>query len=72
MAKINPKRSYKTVKVDTDFAKEMKELAKFRYFKGLEKVKEPSLPEITRLLRRTNSYKGSIFELKTKPRKEEI
>ena len=58
-------------RTDPEFIREMKELAKFRYFKNLEK-KEPSLAEMTRLLRRTDAWKQGIIELKTKPRKENI
>ncbi len=47
----------------------MKELAKFRYLKNLEK-KEPSTAEMTRLLRRTDAWKQAQFELKNKPRRE--
>ena len=52
---------------DPDFIKEMKELAKFRYFKNLEK-KEPSNSEMTRLIRKTDAWKNVVWELKTKPR----
>ena len=58
-----------TTKADKDFIREMKDLAKFRYFKNLSK-KEPSLPKMTNLLRRTDGYKQSLFELKTKSEKE--
>jgi hypothetical protein len=69
--KVNILKKYTTTKVDADFMKEMKELAKFRYFKNLEK-KEPSFPEMTRLARRTLSWQGVKNELSTKPRKENI
>jgi len=54
---------------DPDFVKEMKELAKFRYFKNLEN-KEPSLAEMTKITRRTNAWKKVVWELKTKTRGE--
>ena len=57
-------------RTDPDFIKEMKELAKFRYLKNLEK-KEPSAAEMTRLLRRTDAWKLAQFELRTKPRRED-
>jgi len=60
----------KVIRNDPEFIKEMKELAKFRYMKNLEN-KEPSLSEMTRLLRKTNGWKMGVFELKTKPRKED-
>jgi len=56
---------------DPDFVKEMKELAKLRYFKNLEK-REPSFSEMTRLVRRTPGWQQVIFDLKTKPRKENV
>jgi len=71
MAIINPKRKSEITRADTGFIKEMKELAKLRYFKNLEK-KEPSISEMTRLLTRTNAWKQAGFELKTKPRKEDL
>lgn len=71
MAIINPIRKWTTQKVDTNFATEMRELAKERYMKNLEK-REPKLPEMTRLLRKTTSWKNVMLELKTKPRKEDI
>jgi len=54
-----------------DFVKEMRELAKMRYFNNLAK-KEPSLAEMTALLRRTKGWSLSKQELKTKPKKENL
>jgi len=71
MAKINPKRKSEITRADVEFIKDMRELAKFRYFKKLEK-KEPTFSEMTRLLRRTDGWKQAGFELKTKPRKENL
>lgn len=71
MALINSKKKYTTGKMDSDFEVEMRKLAKQRYFSNLAK-KEPSLAEMTRLLRRTRGYKTSLFELQTKPKKEDI
>ena len=71
MANINRKIISKVSRVDPEFEKEMRELAKFRYMKNLEK-QEPKLSEMTRLLRRTDAWKQGIFELKTKPRKEDL
>jgi hypothetical protein len=69
MAKINPQRKWTTQKMDKTFAETMKQLAKERYTKNLEK-KLPSIPEMTRLLPRTNAWQQAVFELKTKPRRE--
>ena len=71
MAIIGKQRRSEIARTDPDFIKEMKELAKFRYVKNLEK-KEPSTAEMTRLLRRTDAWNQAKFELKTKPRKEDI
>ena len=71
MALLNKKNKSMVSRADTDFVKEMKELAKFRYFKNLEK-QEPKFPEMTRLLRRTDAWKQAILELKTKPRRENL
>ncbi len=71
MADRNKQKTYTTVKIDVDFKKEMKELAKFRYFQNLAK-KEPSLTEMTRLVRRSPSWKNVIFDLRTKPKKEDV
>lgn len=69
MANMNNKNRTKILRSDPQFIKQMRELAKFRYFKNLEK-KEPTDAEMTRLLMRTDSWKNAIFELKTKPRRE--
>jgi len=71
MANMNNKKKTKLLRSDPKFAKEMKELAKFRYLKNLEK-KEPTSAEMTRLIMRTDSWKNTLFELKTKPRRENI
>jgi bisphosphoglycerate-dependent phosphoglycerate mutase len=71
MAKICPKRSYTTEKVDIDFKKEMKELAKFRYFNKLAN-KEPSIPEMTRLVRRSPYWQNVVYNLRTKQKKEDL
>lgn len=72
MRKIRNKKG-KTILVrsDPEFVKEMRELAKLRYFKELEK-KQPTDAEMTRLVRRTNSWKTLINELKIKPRRENL
>ena len=56
-------------RLDQEFIKEMKTLAKMRYLKNLAK-KEPSFREMTNLLRRTQGYKQSVEELKTKPKRK--
>ena len=71
MANMNKKNRTKPFRSDPEFVREMRELAKFRYFKNLEK-KEPTDAEMTRLMMRTESWKKALFELKTKPRRENI
>ena len=70
MGQINRKRNYTTAKLDKEFARELKELAKLRYFKNLAK-KEPSMAEITRLARRRPYWKNVLNDLRTKPKKED-
>jgi len=61
-------------RIDKDFEKDMKEIAKVRLLKGLAKFnpRNLSMPEMTKLLRRTQGYKFSLEELKNKPRKEDL
>ena len=56
-------------RLEPEFVREMKELAKMRYFKNLAK-KEPSLAEMAALLRRTQGWQMCKEELKTKPKRE--
>jgi len=58
--------------VDADFAKAMREISKIRISKGLAQPtpKEISLKENTRLLMRTDGWKISLEELKTKPKRK--
>jgi len=69
MANINKKN--KPQRVDSDFVKEMKDIAKVRFIKGLSKDL-PNMPKMTRLVRRTHFWKNCLFELKTKKEKEEL
>jgi len=61
-------------RIDKDFELDMKEIAKIRLTKGLAKFnpRDLSMPEMTKLLRRTQGYRFSLEELKNKPRKEDI
>ncbi len=65
----NQKNRTQHMRSDSEFLREMRELAKFRYLKNLE-TKQPTDAEMTRLLRRTNAWKQSLIELRTKPRRE--
>ena len=68
MADFNKIRNRtKPQRIDQDTIKEMKELAKFRYMKNLDR-KELSFPDMFKIVRRTNSWRGVVFELKTKRR----
>lgn len=71
MANMNNRKKTNVGRSDSNFINEMRELAKFRFIKNLEK-KMPTDAEMTRLLRRTQGYRISIEELKKKPRKENI
>jgi hypothetical protein len=59
-------------RIDSDFEREMREIARIRLEKNLAnlKPKELSISEMTRLLRRTNGYRLSLEELKTKPKRQ--
>ena len=63
----------KHMRINPDFEREMKELARVRLSKGLAKMntKELGTAEMTRLLRKTDGYKISLKELQTKPRTED-
>ena len=58
-------------RIDSEFEKEMRQVARIRLEKNLAKLnpRDLSLAEMTRLLRRTNGYKISLEELKSKPKK---
>ena len=71
MANMNKRKRTVVGRSDSDFVKEMKDLAKFRYMKNLENT-EPSLAEMQRLLGRTEGMKISREELMKKPRRENI
>lgn len=71
MRKLKNNMNTKPQRINKDFEKEMKDLAKFRYMKNLEK-KEPSFPEMTDLVRRTQAWNQVKFELQTKKRKEDL
>ena len=64
----------KLARNDPNFVKEMRELAQIRYKKGLAKFnqKDLGMTEMTRLLTRTEGWKISKEELKTKPKKENL
>jgi len=64
----------KITRIDMDFEKDMREMAKCRLLKGLAnfRPKEVSIAEMTKLLRRTQGYQISLNELKTKPKKENL
>ena len=64
-------KKWTTIKVDSDFAKKLKEAAKTRYFNNLSR-KEPSLPEMTRLLMRPPEFKSALNKIKTLPKKEDL
>jgi len=62
------------VRIDPDFEREMRNIALERVNKGLSKNdrKEMNVREMTMLLRRTDGYKQSIEELRTKPKRRDL
>lgn len=64
----------KIQRIDTDFERDMKEMAKVRLLKGLANFKpqELSMAEMTKLLRRTQGYQISLNELRNSPKKENM
>lgn len=68
MKKSTPQRN------DSDFNSDMKKIAMERLTKGLARMnmRELSMAEMTRLLRRTQGYKIALEELKTKPKRENM
>lgn len=67
MAKKNPP----VRRIDPEFDFDMKNIAMERLNKGLAKfnMRELSMAEMTRLLRRTDGYKLSLDELRIKPKR---
>ena len=49
-----------------------RELQHIRVRKGLATIKEMTDPEITRLLSKTQGFKLSVEELKTKPKRRDL
>jgi len=64
----------KPQRVDPGFEKEMRDIMKARFDKGLAKfnVKDLGMPEATRLIRRTENWAKVKEELLTKPKKESL
>ena len=71
MAKVNPKRLWTTQKIDAEFEKQLREVAKMRYIKGLDK-KELKLPEMTRLYRRQPEHNLILDKMKNLPKWEDV
>ena len=65
------RRNTPILRIDPDFAQDLKDIARIRLDRGLAKFssRELSPAEMTRLLRRTNGYKLSLEELRIKPKK---
>ena len=68
------KKNTSPQRLDPNFIDDMKRIAKVRLDKGLANFTPRclSMPEMTKLLRRTNGYKLSLEELKIKPKKENL
>lgn len=67
--KINPPQ-----RIDPDFERDMKLVARARLNSGLARLRpsELSVAEMTKLMRRANSYPNLLKELKTKPKRENL
>lgn len=70
MAKANTKPA----RPNSEFLMDMQLIAKERLNRGLARMnmRDLSFAEMTRLLRRTQGYRMSLEELKSKPKKENI
>lgn len=68
------RKNTKPQRIDAEFERDMKEVAKVRLNKGLAKlnVRDLSMSEMTKLLRRTQGYQISMNELKNKPKRENL
>ena len=68
------KRNTKPARPDPNFMDDMQKVAKERLNKGLAKLnpRDLSFAEMTRLLRRTDGYRLSLEELKSKPKRENL
>jgi len=66
------KRNAPPQRIDPDFFGDMKQIAKIRLARGLANLnpRDLSCAEMTRLLRRTQGYRLSLEELKTKPKRK--
>jgi hypothetical protein len=64
----------KTIKVDPEWEKEMREIMEERYQRKLARLnlKELGMPEATRLLKRCPSWTNISKELRTLPKKRNI
>jgi hypothetical protein len=68
------KRNTKPARPDPDFVTDMQLAARERLNRGLARMnmRDLSFAEMTRLLRRTQGYRMSLEELKSKPKRENL
>lgn len=68
------KKNTPTTRVDPKFYEKGREIMKERAMKGLASFnpRELSMAEYTKLIMRTNSWKGVEAELKSKPKRENM
>jgi hypothetical protein len=66
------KSNKKPQRVDPKLLSDLKAIARIRIEKGLAQPhpRDISIPELTRLLTRTEGYQMSLMELKTKPKRK--
>ena len=61
-------------RIDSKFCSDLKDVSRVRLSKGFSNMnpRELGIPEMTRLVRRTDSWRKVLDELKTRPKKENI
>lgn len=62
------KKNSVNIRVDGNLAEQLQTAQDVRVRKGLATTKEMTMPEITNLLMKTEGFKISMEELKTKPK----
>jgi len=65
------KKNTRPMRTDADFFKDLDEILKTRIKKGfITNRKKMNFPHITKIARRTESYRKMLEELKTKPERK--
>jgi len=70
---MTTKKNSVPARLDSIFNSDLEESLNIRMKNGLIKNRrEMTMPEITSLARKTNSWKGVLLELRTKPKRENL